>query len=246
MPAINRPETVAKLRLWDKVMPIYKEKFKRSNTDAFTGIIKSLSSMAKWPEMVDLMKTFTKLNLSGQSMWDKLDLALQSSLDDSLRRAALQAISALHQKKYDKIVNDAFSLLASRPINLWADNQQIHIETMLVTQQLVEILEMKDWILNEKHQTSIEEVLNERLSIAPRDFELCMKLFGNRAAITSNHDENYIDFFQLRSLTMATKIHMNAFNALFPDFDFNTSQDPLAMVCYAVTHWSIGLRKQAI
>ena len=76
MPAINRPETVAKLRLWDKVMPIYQEKFKRGNTDAFTGLIKSLSSMAKWPEMVDLMKTFTKLNLSGQSKWDELDLAL--------------------------------------------------------------------------------------------------------------------------------------------------------------------------
>jgi len=79
----------------------------------------------------------------------------------------------LHQKKYDnvdKIVNDAFSLLASRPINLWADNQQIHIETMLVTQQLVEILEMKNWILNEKHQTSIEEVWNNRLSMTSRDF----------------------------------------------------------------------------
>ena len=96
MPSINRPETVAKLRLWDKVMPIYQEKFKRGNTDAFTGLIKSLSSMAKWPEMVDLMKTFTKLNLSGQSKWDELDLALYSSPDDSLRRAALQAISALH------------------------------------------------------------------------------------------------------------------------------------------------------
>ena len=47
MPAINRPEAVAKLRLWDKVMPIYQEKFIRGNTDAFTGLIKSLSSMAK-------------------------------------------------------------------------------------------------------------------------------------------------------------------------------------------------------
>ena len=84
-------------------MPIYQEKFKHSNTDAFTGIIKSLASMAKWPEMVDLMKTFTKLNLSGQSKWDELDLALQSSPDDSLRRDALQVILALHQKKYDNI-----------------------------------------------------------------------------------------------------------------------------------------------
>ena len=236
-------------------MPIYQEKFKRGNTGAFTGLIKSLSSMAKWPEMVDIMKTFTKLNLSGQRKtsayfanammhlrkWDELDLALQSSPDNSLRCAPLRAISALHQKKYDnvdKIVNDAFSLLASRPINLWADNQQIHIETMLVAQQLVEILEMKNWILNEKHQTSIEEVWNERLSMAPRDFEMWMKLLGNRAAITSNHDENYIDFFQLRSLTVNTKIHMNAFNALFHDFDINTSQDPLAKVCYAFEHWS--------
>ena len=65
-----------------------------------------------------------------------------------------------------------------------------------------------------------------------------MIFIGNRAAITSNHDENYIDSLQLRSLTMDTKIHMNAFNALFPDFDFNTSQDPLAKVCYALEHWS--------
>ena len=92
----------------------------------------------------------------------------------------------MHQKKYDnvdKIVNDAFSLLASGPINIWVDNQQIHIETMLVAQQLVEILEMKDWILNEKHQTSIEEVWNELLSMESRDFEMSMKFLGNRATI---------------------------------------------------------------
>ena len=54
---------------------------------------------------------------------------------------------------------------------------------MLVAQQLIEILEIKDWILNEKHQTSIEEVWNELLSMESRDFEMSMKFLGNRATI---------------------------------------------------------------
>ena len=70
-----------------------------------------------------------------------------------------------------------------------------------------------------------------------------MKLLGNRAAITSNHDENYIDFFQLRSLTMDTKIHMNASNALFHDFGSTRLRIHLRR---SATLLRIGLRKQTI
>ena len=262
MGALNRPETISKLRLWDKVMPIFKEKFKSGDTSAFTGLSKSLASMAEWSEMYDYIDTFNSMSLSSQRSaapyfanammhlrkWPELDKALASAPDDSLRCSALSAISALHSKRYDevdKIVNGAFSLLASRPIMLLTDNQQINSDTMLVAQQLVEILEMKNWVMNEKMRPAIESVWSERLTTAPKDFELWLKLLGNRAAITGVHDNEYIDFFQLRSITMDTKIHKNTFNALFPDFKFESS-DPLAQICSVVTEWNTGNKKFAI
>ncbi|EAY01129.1 PIKK family atypical protein kinase [Trichomonas vaginalis G3] len=261
--AINKPETQAKLRLWDRVIPIYKEKFKRGDkSNSFRGLVKSLASMARWPELAELMPTFKTMQLADQRTtapyfanammhlrrWDELDDALQPAPEDSMRCFSLKAISALHMKKYDivdRIIDNAFSLLASRPITLWADNQQIHTDTMLVAQQLVEILEMKNWQLNEEMRPSIEEVWQERLTMAPRDFELWLKILGNRAAITGVHYDSYIDFFQLRSVTMDTKIHMNAFNAIFSEFT-EDSDDALPQICHAVTQWSMGNRKEAI
>ena len=263
VPSIKRPETLSKLKMWDEALPKYRERYEKGCTEDFPNVIKSLSLVAQYSEMVNYLGAFRKLDLAGQRKtasyfanammhlrkWDELDETLKSAPDDSLRCAALSAISALHNKNFesvDSIINNAFSLLASRPISLWADNLQLNTDTMLVAQQFVEILEMKKWIQDEKLRPAIEDVWAKRLAIAPRDFELWLKLLGNRSAIIGVNDDTYIDFFQLRSLSMDTKIHMNAFNSLFPDFDFKTSTDELARICYVVTNWSTGNQKQAI
>ncbi|EAX92448.1 PIKK family atypical protein kinase [Trichomonas vaginalis G3] len=262
--ALSRPETVSKLRIWDRIMPYFNDKFHKGDVSVFPSLVKSLAGMARWNELGDLMDNFVKLNLSLQRSaapyvanammhlrrWDDLDKALQSAPDDSLRCFTLRAISQLHRKKYeevDKTIENAFSLLASRPITMWGINQRINTDTMLVAQQLVEISDMKNWMNNENLRPYIEAVWSERLATAPRNFDLWLKILGNRATLTGAHrDISYIEFFNLKSQTMDTKLHMNSFNALFHGVDPLTTTDPLPRISYVVAQWNTGDKYKAM
>jgi hypothetical protein len=77
--------------------------------------------------------------------WELLDLFLKDTPDQRDRFHVLTAFSCLHKQQYSEVdswVDKGFSLLASRPITFWADSQHIYRNTMIVCQELVEVLEM--------------------------------------------------------------------------------------------------------
>lgn len=260
----RQPETLSKLHMWDKVRPIYSEMFHNNHdTSALPGLAKSLAAMSLWPELMEYNEVFGGLPIAERrsivpifangmillNRWKELDEALKIAPDDSLRCLSLKAINQIHKGDYDAVtttIDQAFSVLASRPISLWADKMQIHQMTQLFAQQFIEILEMRDLKRDNSRKDQIESVWKERLKVAPRDFELWFKILGNRVSITGVDSHVFlIDFFQLRSNTLGTQVHMNTFQVLFPGFNFSNS-GPLARVCYAVVHWSIGERVKAL
>lgn len=260
--SLNKTEVLASLRMWDQVRGTYKTRFQRSKDfDSFVGLSKSLAAMALWPELMSYFDIFKDLQLHQKRVvsqsfaeaalhlgkWDVLDAILRNSPDDSTRCNALSALNALHRNKFndvDAFVEKGFSLIASRPITFWAENQQIHRDTMLACQELVEILEMKQWVQG-KNMREAEIVWNERLKTAPSDFELWFGIIANRGSIVPVQDENLIKFFQMKSVTLGTKIHTNAFDILFPAFHL-ANAPALHRVCWAVAKWNIGEKDVAL
>ncbi|OHT15244.1 PIKK family atypical protein kinase [Tritrichomonas foetus] len=259
---LKNPETFSRLKMWDHVQPIYEEKFMRGHDfSSFLGLTESLAAMAMWPKLMSYYETFRKLKTHQKKRvasyfaeaclhlnnWSSLTDVLQYSPEDSSRCISLMALNALHQKDFkmaDFYVNKGFSLLASRPITFWSDNRQIHRDTMIACQELIEISEMKQWLMK-NNQKEIEEVWNERLKTAPRDFDLWFGIIANRASLMEIRDENLIKFFQLKSITLGTKIHINAFDIIFPEFDINNAPD-LHKICYVVAHWNVGEKRRAL
>ena len=259
---LNKAEILAKLKMWDQVMVTYRERFNKTKSiDAFHGYTTSLSAMAMWPQVLGLIDRFKQLRRHDKAIiaedfaeaalhmkdWDALDAILEGSPDDSLRCNVISALSAIHRedwKAVDHCIEKGFSLLASRPLTFWSDSHQIHRDTMLACQELVEVSEMKHWVLNQ-YRKEVEEVWNERLKTAPRDFDVWFGILANRGAATAFCDENLIKFFQMKSVTLGTKVHRNAFNSLFPCFDLLDAPD-LHKVCYVIAQWSIGEKEKAL
>lgn len=260
--ALNKLEVLASLKMWDQVHTVYKERFEKKNDyQSFLGLSMSLAAMALWPELMSYVNVFKKLKLHEKRSvaqcfaeaalhlgnWDILDEALKNAPDDSTRCNALSALNALHKNRFadvDQYVQKGFSLIASRPITFWADNQQIHRDTMLACQELVEILEMKQWKQG-KHMKEEEDVWSERLKTAPRDFDLWFGIIANRGSIIQVRDENLIKFFQLKSGTVSAKVHTNAFDILFPNYD-HSNAPMLHKICWAIAKWNIGEKQVAI
>ena len=115
---------------------------------------------------------------------------------------------------------------------------------MKAAQELVEICEMKRLLSGVVNSVAIGEVSNDRLKTVPKDFELWLALVANHASIIELKDD-LIQLFELKSTTLGTKMHTNAFELLFPDFSFETSPD-LQKVCYVVARRSIGLKTEAL
>ncbi|OHS94749.1 PIKK family atypical protein kinase [Tritrichomonas foetus] len=262
-PSLNKPEVLSRLRMWDQVEPTFRERFNRTKDfDSFYGLSQSLSAMAMWPQLINFIEVF-KILRSHQKRavsiffseaalhvgrWDILEETLKYSPDDSTRGNALKALNAIHKKDVktvDECILRGFSLLASKPITFWADNQRVHPETMQAAQELVEISEMRSWLTGQADTADLDEVWNERLNTAPRDFDLWFHLIANRVRITDVRDDNLIKFFALKSATLGTKIHINAFELLFPEFNFDTAPD-LHKICYVVAHWNIGEKHRAL
>lgn len=259
---LYKPEVLSKLSMWDKVQPQYEAQYKNTkDLNSLQGLTRSLAAMAMWPEVMSLYPDFKELSIAqrrnltpyfGQAAyhlgdWSSLEEILKSQPDDSVRCMTLSALSDLYKGDYSRVderIEQAFSLLASRPITFWADNQKIHKTTMLFAQQLIEVSELKTLQIHPSLNHSIGDVWYQRLQMSPRDFELWFRVLANRARIAGIRDSLYIDFFQMKSLTMGTKMHENAFNVLFPGFNPKSSPD-LDRLCYVVMHWTIGEKERA-
>ncbi|OHT13665.1 PIKK family atypical protein kinase [Tritrichomonas foetus] len=272
----NQLEILTKLRMWDQVEPSHREKFFRvKDFGSFCGLTQSLASLANWEEIMKFYETFKNLKIHQKlqvssyfaeaamklGQWDTLNDILQYSPEDSFICKMMAAMMALHNHENDSVENfieEGFSLIASRPINFISDNQQVHQETILQCQKLVEILEMTHWNKNE-YRAQIEEVWNERLKTAPRDFDLWFGILSNRINFTRIIDTNLIKFFSMKSATLGTKLHNNAFESLFPSFrlDDTLSYDnsklmdtinspDLVKVCSVVAHWNTGEKSRAL
>ncbi|OHT08492.1 PIKK family atypical protein kinase [Tritrichomonas foetus] len=258
----NRIEIMSKLHMWDKVEPMYRMKWEQTKSfDAFYGLAETLASTANWDQLLSLYKDFKELRVLDKfrvaqffaeaamhlGQWDVLDETLKSAPDDNERVLAISAINAIHRGQHQlasSIVQRGFSLLASRPITLWTDNQQIHQNTMLIAQELMEIEELNRWVQTEnKHD--IEDVWNERMKTAPHDFDIWFTLLANRIRITDLREDNIITLFQMKSITLGTKLHNNAFDIMFPHFNFDEAPDS-HKICYIVARYAIGDKSKAI
>ena len=255
-------DIMAKLHMWDQVEPLYRKNWEQTKSfEAFYGLAETLTSTANWDKLLLLYNDFKelrgreKLNVAqffaesamhlGQ--WDVLDETLKSAPDDNERVLIISAINAIHRGEFSKasaIVERCFSLLASRPISLWADNQQIHQNTMLIAQELMEIEELNRWVQSDnKH--AIEDVWNERMKTAPHNFDTWFTLLANRIRITDLREDNIITLFQMKSITLGTKLHNNVFDIMFPHFSFEEAPDS-HKICYVIARYAIGDKQNAI
>ncbi|OHT10537.1 PIKK family atypical protein kinase [Tritrichomonas foetus] len=260
---LSRTEVLSKLGMWDQVEPVYREQYNNNHSfKAFSGLIESLASLARWKQLMDFHDDFEKLKVQQKqqlapffadaalhlSEWDKLHSALKYASDDSWRCCVLSALSALHYKDFEsvkRITNQTFSLLASRPMTFWADNHQIHRETMLECQELIEVIEMNEWLTNPRKRDDIAEVWNQRLKTATRDFDLWFAVLANRVRVASVRDDALVQFFQMRSATLGKQIHLDAFNILYPDFNLETASDAQKL-CHAIAEWNVGHNQIAL
>lgn len=262
-PSLNRVDVLARLRMWDQVQPVYQQSFEgRHDFESFLGLSESMASLAMWRQLMDYKPYFDGLKphkkrqvavyYAGAALhlgqWDTLEEILQYAPDDSTRCNALKVLNYVHKRNVDNVqanLERGYSLLASRPITFGGNNQQIHRDTIKAAQELVEICEMKRLLSGMVNSTAIEEVWNERLKTVPKDFELWLALLANRARIIDIKDDYLIQFFELKSPTLGTKLHLNAFELLFPDFVYETAPD-IQKVCYIVARRSIGLHSEAL
>lgn len=258
----NNVEILAKLHMWDQVEPLYRKIYEQTKSvDSFIGLSRSLASMCCWEDLYKLYTDFTQLPKQYKNRcaryyaeaamhlgkWDDLDHTLKVAPDDNERIAVISGINAIHKGEYEKateIVTKCFSLLASRPITLLGDNQQIHRNTMLIAQELMEVEEISRWVQTDQKK-KIEEVWKERMKTAPHDFDIWFNLIANRVRITDIRDANVINLFQMKSATLGTKIHKNAFEVMFPGFNFDTAPD-IHKLCSVIANYAIGDRKTAI
>ncbi|OHT14099.1 PIKK family atypical protein kinase [Tritrichomonas foetus] len=263
---LNVTNVFSKLRMWDKAEEQLRESFLQTkNPNVFRDLIESLSKLAKWNDIFDFYSTFNSIKKHQKQevsqffaqaamylgKWTELDNILQYSPINSSDCNMLIALNCLHKHDWngvDKYVTHGFSLLASRPITFWEEDQRIIKETMMKAQQLIEINEMKDWLLNPQdvsEQQNIELIWNSRLKTAPKDLELWFDIISNRIQITQKRDQSLIQFFSLNSLELGTKIHNNTFDTIFPNFDWSSSPD-LDKLCYVVANWYMGEKVHAL
>ena len=255
-------EIMAKLQLWDLVEPIYAKNFNDNNDfESFRGLTETYAALGKWKQIIeykgyfkrlttemkrDVASYFAEANLH-EGLWSDLTDCLCYTPDDSARAGVLLALRDIHSGQYEKTektIEKVFSLLASRPIKFWTDHQQIHVDTVLACQELVEIHEIQQWSLG-KNRKAIEDLWAKRMITAPREFSLWYQIITSRLKITGVTDDYLLNFFQLKSPTLGTKLHESAFSALFPNFEFATAPG-IDQLCYIVTQWNMGNQQVAL
>lgn len=268
-PILSSSEVLSKLRMWDQVEPVYRSEYSSSkNFRSFKGLIESLASLAKWDQMMEFHDDFLNLELQQKqnlalffadaafhlNQWESLEEILHYASDDMWRVCVLQALVALHNKdfeKVDNVIQKCLSLLVSRPMTFWADNQQIPRETMLECQELIEVIEMKEWLTNPEKRAAIAEVWNQRLKTGTRNFDEWFAVLSNRVRIASIRDDALVQLFQMQGEITGQQIYLNAFNILYPDYKKNmlSHQDRITdeqRLCHALAEWNVGNEKSAL
>ena len=262
--SLNKPNVLSNLKMWDQALPIYTEQFVNSHDfEAFKGMSQSLANMAMWHQLLTNYNYFEQLRSHQKrevsiffaeaalhsGRWDILEEALNYAPDGSTRVCALRALNSIHKrniKAVDDNIFNGFSLLASRPIAFWTDNQKIHPQTMRIAQEFIEISEMKKWVVEKADKTAIDNVWNARLITAPRDFSTWFHLIANRAKVISNiNDDLLLEFFLIKNSNAGSKLHINAFDLIFPDFNYETAPE-IQKICYIIAHWNAGEKEKAI
>lgn len=259
--SLKRGDVLAHLKLWDQAEPVFNEQFKLSkNFQAFMGLAQSLASLTKWNELIDHFDEFDALETAQKrqiapffaeaalhlNKWDQLKKVLWFSPNDSVRCQILKALLLLHEQNYDalsSLINNTFSLIASRPISYWAENQLVHRDIVLQCQELIELEEMKNWLINEDQRDVIEEVWNERLKTMPHDFDLWISIIQNRVRVANLRPDSLMTLFQLKSVTLGTKLLVNAFDILYPNFKYEEAPDPIKL-CRVIAEWNEGTNKE--
>ena len=254
------------LKMWDRAAVKYHKAFQRNqgDPDIFKSLIHSLSELERWDDVISYLSIFNshKREIKHEislyfaeaalqlGRWDDLNNILSYTPMDSLHSSIINAINALHNgnwKKVTKYIDNGFVILASQPIRIFSDQQRIHRDTMYAAQKLIEINETMQWMQSndEIKKQDLQNVWKTRLKTAPHDFELWFNLLSERIQLTQLRDENLIDMFQMRSVSLGTKLHSNAFKILFPNFSFTNSPN-IDCLCYTITKWYMGEQKDAL
>lgn len=262
----NHTTLYKQLKMWDHVADEYKKILatQQGNPHPLIGLVESLSELKKWQDVISYLPQFNSLSRHFKQeaslyfaeaalqlgRWDDLDSILSYAPIDSLKCTILHALNSLHQRKWAKVrkfVDDCFVILASRPIRFFNDELGIHRDTMYAAQRVIEINEMMMWFQNDdpKIREDIQNVWGARLITAPCDFELSFNIISDRIGITQARDSTLIKFFQMHSVSLGTKTHMNAFDIIFPDFDFDKSP-ALDRLCYTILKYNTGEQQKAI
>ena len=256
-------DILAKLQFYDHCIKPYSARYAKNKKDvkAFAGLIKSLSSTSQWKEVMEYWPDFEQLNRKTQNetatyfaeaalhlgKWDRLSDILEFTPEDSARCNIIKALKGLHEKQFDLVdecLKHGFSLIASQPITFWTEHQKLHIETILASQRLIEIKEMKEW-LTSSNKAIYQDMWEQRLRTTPPNFDIWLELISNRTCITKIHDDELAHFFQLKSPTLGTSIHINTFEILFPNYNFESSPE-LDKLCYLIAKRNAGYKEESI
>lgn len=273
----NSGEILMKLKFWDQCKAIFEEECVKTGyakPAVFAGLIASLANLSLWKELIKYLPQFEQSSRSFKSStahyfaeallhlgsWDKLSKVIGYASADSQRVNAISGLLAIYNRNYkqlDDIILSGFSLLASRPINFWAEHMKLNRDIIIAAQRLVELDEMRRWKeltenrdrSNAEKIRSFPDVWNQRLNSAPQDFKVWFDIISNRTCITNIKDDNFVKFFELNASTTSTHLHINTFNILFPEYDPNKSSFPdsdLDYICYAIAQWRNGHKKRAL
>ena len=107
---------------------------------------------------------------------------------------------------------------------------------------MIEVEEMKNWLLNTNQRDAIEEVWNERLKTMPHDFDLWISVIQNRVRVANLRPDSLMTLFQLKSVNLGTKLLVNAFDVLYPNFKYEEAPDPIKL-CRVIAEWNEGTNK---
>lgn len=242
----NSIETKMRLGFYEEcIEPLKKQLKKPAN---FALLINCLASMSKWEDITNYITYFnliddrqTKISVAAYlaeatmrlERWDDLRGISEFTIEDNSRNIIVNALKALHDLKFD-VVNDyverGFSLIASKPMAIWSEYQQIQDETVILAQKLVELHEIAEWMRDTENRSHYENTWTQRHMTMPRDFSTWSDMLSNRILMTNVHDENLIKMFMLPG------IYQNSFTALFP-LRTQQSGSIIIKICEAIQNW---------
>jgi hypothetical protein len=228
---LGKPEVLARLRMWDRVELSFLRAFQKSGSVSdLRPLISALAALGKWRDIFSYLPSFDAASRADKQLlaepfaeaamhlgeWMQFDRILSFSAQSAEHH--FLAFSALRRGDWavvDSCCANGFALLASRPVTFWESEHHIDKGVMLAAQKLVEVAEMKQWLMSPKDRSSIETVWDDRLITSERNFELWLSLIAPRVMLTQHRSSSLVRLFQLRSVSLGTSVHRNTFEMLF-------------------------------